>query len=58
MHLVTVPSAATTTVTRADLSHGSDPSFAGLQTPKLFVILLSTSESNLCGNQNFTARSC
>ena len=80
MHLTTVPSAATTTVTRADLSqlcgnqnftarssgaldtfvdfhtvsHGSEPSFAGLQTPNAFVMDLSTSESNGNAKSNFS----
>ena len=89
MHLTTVPSAPTTTVTRADLSqlcgnqnftarcaessrrparhrrdacsvdfhavsHGSEPSFAGLQTPNAFVMDLSTSESNGNAKSNFS----
>ena len=36
------------------VSHGSEPSFAGLQTPKAFVMDLSTSESNGNAKSNFS----
>jgi hypothetical protein len=36
------------------VSHGSEPSFAGLQTPNAFVMDLSTSESNGNAKSNFS----